>query len=195
MHGTNMKNVLFLSITNISDCHIFKGFIPIYKNIYVIITVLLLYCNLLLIYCPGNTINSCTVKHFSVFVFAETIEYLKYSRWRLTAGTKQSAENKRRTEANTTTEQYELQFVRWTANRHFTWTGKKEEEINSCFRCNCSDVFVEYTYLLTPRSRILLEKLIGLQLVKKLPAFYRTRNFVILFTSVLHLSLSWASSI
>jgi hypothetical protein len=39
-------------------------------------------------------------------------------------------------------------------------------------------------YLLTPRSRVLLEKLTGLQLVKKFPLFYGTRRFLTAFTSV-----------
>ena len=34
-----------------------------------------------------------------------------------------------------------------------------------------------YTYLLTPWCRVLLEKLTGLQLVKKFPAFHGTRRF------------------
>ena len=46
------------------------------------------------------------------------------------------------------------------------------------------------TYLLTPWSRVLLEKLAGLQLVKKFPAFYGTRRFLTALTSALHLSLS-----
>jgi hypothetical protein len=50
-------------------------------------------------------------------------------------------------------------------------------------------------YLLTPWSRVLLEKLTDLQLVKKFPAFYGTRKFITAFTSARHLSLSWASSI
>ena len=45
-------------------------------------------------------------------------------------------------------------------------------------------------YLLTPWSRVLLEKLTGLQLVKKFPAFYGTRKFITVFTSARHLSLS-----
>ena len=49
------------------------------------------------------------------------------------------------------------------------------------------------TYLLTPWCRDLLEKLTGLQLVKKLPAFHGTRRFITALTSVRHLSLSWAS--
>jgi len=49
------------------------------------------------------------------------------------------------------------------------------------------------TYLLTPWCRVLLEKLTGLQLVKKLPAFHGTRRFITALTSVRHLSLSWAS--
>jgi hypothetical protein len=51
------------------------------------------------------------------------------------------------------------------------------------------------TYLLTPWSRVILEKLTGLQLVKKSSAFYGSRRFITAFTSDRHLSLSWASSI
>ena len=51
------------------------------------------------------------------------------------------------------------------------------------------------TYLLTPWRRVLLEKLTGLQLVKKFPAFHGARRFITAFTSVCHLSLSWASPI
>jgi hypothetical protein len=47
------------------------------------------------------------------------------------------------------------------------------------------------TYLLTPRCRVLLEKLTGLQLVKKFPAFHGTRRFITALTSFRHLSLSW----
>ena len=39
-------------------------------------------------------------------------------------------------------------------------------------------------YLLTPWCRVLLEKLTGLQLVKKLPAFHGTRRFITALTSV-----------
>jgi hypothetical protein len=46
------------------------------------------------------------------------------------------------------------------------------------------------TYLLTPWSRVLLEKLTGLLLVKKFPAFYETRRFITAFTSARHLTLS-----
>jgi hypothetical protein len=49
------------------------------------------------------------------------------------------------------------------------------------------------TYLLTPRSRVLLEKLTGSQLVKKFPAFYGTRRFITAFTNARHLSLSWTT--
>ena len=51
------------------------------------------------------------------------------------------------------------------------------------------------TYLLTPWCRVLLEKLTGLQLVKKFPAFHGTSRFITALTSVRHLSLSWASPI
>jgi len=49
------------------------------------------------------------------------------------------------------------------------------------------------TYLLTPWCRVLLEKLAGLQLVKKFPAYHGTQRFITTLTSVRHLSLSWAS--
>ena len=52
-----------------------------------------------------------------------------------------------------------------------------------------------FTYLLTPWCRVLLEKLTGLQLVKKFPTFHGTRRFIPALTSVSHLSLSWASPI
>ena len=49
--------------------------------------------------------------------------------------------------------------------------------------------------LLTPCSRVLLDKLTGFQLVKKIPAFYGTRRFITAFTNVRYLPLSSASSI
>ena len=42
---------------------------------------------------------------------------------------------------------------------------------------------------------LLLEKLTGLQLVKKFPAFHGTRRFITALTSVRHLSLSWANPV
>ena len=47
-----------------------------------------------------------------------------------------------------------------------------------------------HIYLLTPWSRVLLEKLASLQLVKKFPAFYGTPRFLTALTSARHLSLS-----
>ena len=49
------------------------------------------------------------------------------------------------------------------------------------------------TYFL--HGAVLLEKLTGLQLVKKFPAFYGTRRFITAFTTARHLLLSWASFI
>ena len=51
------------------------------------------------------------------------------------------------------------------------------------------------TYLLTPWCRVLLEKLIGLQLVNKFLTFHGTRRFITALTSVRHLSLTWANPI
>ena len=52
-----------------------------------------------------------------------------------------------------------------------------------------------FTYLFTPWCRVLPEKLTGLQLVKKFPAFHGTRRFITALTSARHLSLTWASPI
>ena len=51
------------------------------------------------------------------------------------------------------------------------------------------------TYLLTPWSRVLLEKLTVLQLIKKFPTFYGTPKFITVLTSARQLSPSWANSI
>jgi hypothetical protein len=51
------------------------------------------------------------------------------------------------------------------------------------------------SYLLTPWIKVLLEKLSGLQLVKKLPKFYGTRRFITTYTSARNLSLPWDRSI
>jgi hypothetical protein len=51
------------------------------------------------------------------------------------------------------------------------------------------------SHLVTPRCRVLLEKLTGLQLVKKFPAFHGSQRFITALTSVRHLSLSWANPI
>jgi len=50
-------------------------------------------------------------------------------------------------------------------------------------------------HLLTSWCRVLLEKVTGLQLVKKFPAPHGSRRFITALTSVRHLSLSWASPI
>ena len=59
----------------------------------------------------------------------------------------------------------------------------------------CGKLYAHNTYLLTAWCRVLLEKLTGLQLVKKFSAFHGTQRFITALTSVRHLSLSWASPI
>ena len=54
---------------------------------------------------------------------------------------------------------------------------------------------IYHPYVLTPWCRAILEKLTGLQLVKKFPTFHGTRRFITALTSVHHLPLSWASPI
>ena len=57
-----------------------------------------------------------------------------------------------------------------------------------CFHTIYIYIYI-YIYILTPWCRVLLEKLTGLQLVKKFPAFHATRRFITALTSVRHLSL------
>ena len=72
---------------------------------------------------------------------------------------------------------------------------KKNKTLITCVLTLLHTVLTTYTFIsiLTPWCRVLLEKLTGLQLVKKFPAFYETRKFITAFTSFRHPSLSWAS--
>ena len=57
------------------------------------------------------------------------------------------------------------------------WTFRENEYTAYAY------IYIYITYLLTPGSRVLLEKLASLQLVKKFPAFYGTRRFLTPHTS------------
>jgi len=52
-----------------------------------------------------------------------------------------------------------------------------------------------HTYLLTPFSRVLLEKLTCSAASQEIPRIFGTRRFITVPTSARHLSLSWANSI
>ena len=54
---------------------------------------------------------------------------------------------------------------------------------------------IAITYLLTPWSRVLLEKLTGSAASQEIPRIFGTRRLIAVFTSARHLSLSWANSI
>ena len=73
-----------------------------------------------------------------------------------------------------------------------------------CWPCNLVQLWVndqldaQLRYiipLLTPWCRVLLEKLTGLELVKKFPAFHGTPRFITALISVRQMSLSWVSPI
>ena len=64
-----------------------------------------------------------------------------------------------------------------------------------CKLPHCKMQIVFMACLLNPWSRVLLEKLTYLQLVRKFPAFYEKQRFITAFTSACHLFLSWASLI
>ena len=51
------------------------------------------------------------------------------------------------------------------------------------------------TYLLTPWSRILLEKLTGSAASQEIPRIFGTRRFITVLTSARQLSLSWTNTI
>jgi hypothetical protein len=51
-----------------------------------------------------------------------------------------------------------------------------------------------YTYLLTPWSRVLLEKLTGSAASQEIPRIFGTRRFLAVPTSARHLAISWANS-
>ena len=53
-------------------------------------------------------------------------------------------------------------------------------------------IFAHTLYLLTPWSRVLLEKQIVSQVIKKFPAVYGTIRCITTFTADSHLFLSWA---
>ena len=77
----------------------------------------------------------------------------------------------------------------------FKWTRPFRRKTKSGF-CACVITFqLASTYILTPWCRVVLEKLTGLQLVRKIPAFHGTRRLITAFTSVRQLSLAWASPI
>ena len=62
--------------------------------------------------------------------------------------------------------------------------------------CVCVCVYTHtHTHTHTSWCRVLLEKLTGLQLVKKFSAFHGTRRFITALTSLRHPSVSWASPI
>ena len=79
-------------------------------------------------------------------------------------------------------------------NLHFLWTeatfekSYKEPE-------NYKQAVQSQWCRRTQWCRVHLERLIVVRLVKKFSAFYGSRRFVIMFTRVLHLSPSWASSV
>ena len=55
--------------------------------------------------------------------------------------------------------------------------------------------YMYHKYLLTPWSRVLLEKLTGSAASQEIPRLIGTRRFLTVPTSARHLSLSWANSI
>jgi len=73
-------------------------------------------------------------------------------------------------------------FVVRTAN---IWTENKTREVSTEGQLTfgyIENIFINNIILLTPRSRILLEKVAVPHLANKFPAFYGTRRFISAFT-------------
>ena len=79
------------------------------------------------------------------------------------------------------------------ASQKVTLDGEK------CVTRNFIDFFIIWllllTYLLTPWSRVLLEKLTGSAASQEIPRIFGTPRFITVLTRTRHLSLSWANSI
>ena len=60
----------------------------------------------------------------------------------------------------------------------------------SAFLRDSFDIKTTVTYLLTPWSRVLLEKLTGSAASQEIPRIFGTRRFITVLTSARHLSLS-----
>ena len=90
----------------------------------------------------------------------------------------------------------EVDEANWSGGKHSARSSKRFLCVTKTLTRNFIEIDnVLLTYLLTPWCRVLLEKLTGLQLVKKFPAFHGTRRFITALTIVRHLSLFWASPI
>ena len=88
-----------------------------------------------------------------------------------------------------------MNHTRFSKEDHLPNSALRDNQFQKGDRVHNAASTFRLTYLRTPWCRVLLEKLTGLQLVKKFPAFHGTRGFITALTSVSHLSLSWASPI
>ena len=77
-----------------------------------------------------------------------------------------------------------LEYLRWIKNQYDCTLWFNFQFLND------TKPLWDSIYILTPWSRVLLEKLTGSQLVKNSPTFYGTRIFITAVTSARHLSLS-----
>ena len=83
---------------------------------------------------------------------------------------------------------------RMEENNYWLNLKTRTKRLEIC-EARCIEKSQHTSHLLTPWCRVLPEQLTGTQLVKKFPAFHRTRRFITALTSVRHLSLSWTSPI
>ena len=75
---------------------------------------------------------------------------------------------------------------RWRRSSHYNLLRRNRRGV---------EVQLLLTYLLTPWSRVLFEKLTGSAASQEIPRIFGTRRFLTVLTSAHHLSLSWANSV
>jgi len=85
----------------------------------------------------------------------------------------------------------------WNRTRKF-WTPRnnRHKDIRLLFFCASEGRKTHLlTYLLTPWSIVLLDKLTGSAASQEIPRIFGTRRFITVLTNARHLSLSWDNSI
>ena len=94
---------------------------------------------------------------------------------------------------------YRLQLRRGSPTLGLAWkdygTSPWRPGFRKNYRTSVFEGLKNITYLLTPWSRVLLEKLTGSAASQEIPHIFGTRRSITVPTSARHLSLSWANSI
>ena len=83
----------------------------------------------------------------------------------------------------------ERKILQFALHKKFCTLRRSIFNRSSSFK-NTVTLLCKFTYLLTPWSRTLLEKLTGFAASQEIPRIFGTRRFITILTSARHLSLS-----